>query len=634
MDDKLKQLITTFHDKFKADEAPSLVAGLYDDTLIRRNLPQNKEAQYLAYSEYFGMLSRQEYAMGGFSEKWALYVLLSVVCSSDLHSEDLRKCPFGPMLSSVEGDPECFSVLELERKEFVALTIVYGKVSDLFLKTQIADVLWAFKDKWSAGKDVRQYARDALGSYLQTPIDEFNWYYCSGEKRLYRAAQLQSAVRPSSGMKSLELIIQDSLLSDKPDDYKLTGGIVRLVAKTRLKIDSAQNTAIESVLLARLSRAISDDDEMLVYAIQTALEQWASCRSRMVQMDAVHSQVARYLAGKAASLQANSSSFLNGHIAGLYSGAISAYQKIAAKVRAANGDDRMLEDARKGLEKFYEAFQSSIPEKRVPLGPLPNYAKEIEAFLEHRNGVEALKAFLLGLVNFSYDDIQDYAKAYAKSAEAGLVFPITFLQDGRRVGSVRPPAASASDPTKDDLVLQYRIGVELQTLTLLQPAYHYLKAHYHVPVEELVSLCELSTYVPAEHKKQVAMGLYYGWSGDFWTAVSLLSPQVEAIVRKRYHDVNQLTTTNQQQCLDYELSISKLIECDGASAVITDQMELLELRALFGSRAWSGYCYNLRNDIQHGLLKDDDMEAPILMYTWWYIFRQVLQGVKSASGVN
>ena len=183
-------------------------------------------------------------------------------------------------------------------------------------------------------------------------------------------------------------------------------------------------------------------------------------------------------------------------------------------------------------------------------------------------------------------------------------------------------------------MLQYRIGVELQTLTLLQPAYHYLKAHYHVPVEELVSLCELSTYVPAGHKKQVAMGLYYGWCGDFWTAVSLLSPQVEAIVRKRYRDVNQLTTTNLQQCLDYELSISKLIERDGASAVITDQMELLELRALFGSRAWSGYCYNLRNDIQHGLLKDDDMDAPILMYTWWYIFRQVLQGVKSASEVN
>ena len=629
MNAKLKQLIATFHGKFTAADSVSRIAALYDDEKIREKLPSGRELQYLHYSEYFGGLSRQEHAKNGFSDQWALYVLLSVVCSSDLHTEDLRKCPFGPIISTIDGEPECLSIMELDGDEFLVLTLLHSQVADSFLKTQIADVLWTFKQRWCKGRDVRQYAQDALDAYLQTPIDEFSWYYCSGAKRLYRAAQLQKIVTPSKGIKPLEDIIKDSLLSSKHDDYKLTAGVVRLVVKTKLNLDLKQNSVIEANLLDRLSQAIANDDEMLVYAIQGALEQWASYRAGTVPLDSVHSQVACYLSDKAASLQACQGSSRNGHIAGLYSGAISAYQKISANARSTSGDDKLLEDARRGLEKFYEAFQSAIQEERVSLGPLPNYEKEIESLLVGRNGVDAVRAFLLGLINFSYDDIQNSARAYAKNAAARLVFPVTFLQGGRRVGSLQPPAEKEFDPTIDDLVLQYRIAVELQTIALLRPAFRYLNAHYNVPLEELVSLCELSSYVPDAHKKQVAQGLYYGWCGDFWTAISLLSPQVETIVRQKYRDSNRLTTTIQHQNVDYEKSISKLIECDDAATVITNKMELLELRALFGSRTLSGYCYNLRNDIQHGLLKDEDMDAPVLLYAWWYVFRQVLLGVKA-----
>ena len=101
MNAKLKQLIATFHGRFTAADSVSRIAALYDDEKIREKLPSGRELQYLHYSEYFGGLSRQEHAKNGFSDQWALYVLLSVVCSSDLHTEDLRKCPFGPIISTL-----------------------------------------------------------------------------------------------------------------------------------------------------------------------------------------------------------------------------------------------------------------------------------------------------------------------------------------------------------------------------------------------------------------------------------------------------------------------------------------------------------------------------------------------------
>lgn len=630
MNEAYAKYIAPFHEKFVMVAQAKDIANLYCDAQVCILLPKQQDAQFIRYSNCFAEQARKEDATNGHSDLWALYVLLLVTCFSDLHSEDLRKIPFGPMFSSISGEPQCLSVTEFNQNEFAALEIIYGKVSDVFLKTQIADVLWAFKDKWCNGKDVRKYARYALDSYLETPIDEYHWYYCNGEKRLYRAAQLQSVITPSQGVTSLKDIIENSLLATGTcDDYKLTGNIVRLLIRTKLKLDNKNNQAITMNLQNRLRLAINNDDEMLVNAIHSALGQWSKYCSVSLQMDGIHSQVANYFLGKAEALQKSTNSFADGRIAGWYSGAINAYQKIAKRIRETNGDEKLFEDARKGLERFYSAFQSNINEEKSSVGELPNYAKEIESFLEGRDGVDAIKAFLLGLINFSYDEILSAAQAYAKRSVHRSLFPITILQDGRRVGTINSIEQNTAQPTLDDIVLQYRLNVEVQTLTLLQPAYQYLKGHYCIPLQELESLCDKSNYVPKGHVKQVARGLYYGWCGDFWTAISLLSPQIESAVRKRFREAGLITTTMQQQSIDYEKSISKIIEGDEASSVIIDKMELLELRALFGSRTLSGYAYNLRNDIQHGLLKDADVDAPILMYAWWYVFRMVLKGVVS-----
>lgn len=633
MDETYKKYIAPFHEKFATVAISTGIANLYCDDQVCGLLPKQQDAQFIWYSNCFAEQARKEDATNGHSDLWALYVLLSVTCFSDLHSEDLRKIPFGPMFSSISGEPQCLSVAEFNQNEFAALEIIYGKVSDVFLKTQIADVLWAFKDKWCNGKDVRKYARYALDSYLETPIDEYHWYYCSGEKRLYRAALLQTVFTSSQSGQTLVTKIEDSLLATDSESYKLTGAVVRLLVKTRMQIDNTKRQAIDTNLLTRLSNAINSDDEMLVLAIRNAIEEWMRYLNRPIQLDNVHRQVAKYLSDKAVRLQSNPMLAGDGHIVGLYSGALNAYQKIDSRSRAANGDNNSIEDIRKKLERFYTEFQEKLVPKIKTFGPLPDYSKEIEAFLGGLNGCRAIEAFLLGLINLSYDEIKNHAIEYVSNSASRLLFPMTILQDGRRVGHISPSSPvvdeNAYEPSLTDMTLQYRIVVEIQTLTLLKPAHRYLQSHYCLPITELEALCEQSNNVPREHSKQVALGLYYGWSGDYWTAVSLLSPQLEDYIRMCIRQSGKLTTAIQKQTLDYEKSISKLLESDELPSIISDPLERLELNALFGSRDKNGYAYNLRNDMQHGLLKDSDMNAPIIMYAWWYIFRMVLKGIVS-----
>jgi len=468
---------------------------------------------------------------------------------------------------------------------------------------------------------------------LQTPIDEFHWYYCSGEKRLYRAAKLQTVIKPSQLCKSISSKIEDSLLDTSYESCKLTGGIIRFLVKTGLQIDNAKIQKIESNLIERLKTAVKQDDEMLVYAIHTAIETWTCHFKRSIQLDDIHRRVATYLFDKATILSSNPLSSGDGHIVGLYLGALNAYQKISSRIRAARGDNKKIEDIRKKLECFYASFQDRLVPQIKKLGPLPDYSKEIEAFFYGLNGSSALEAFLVGLLNLSYDKIKTCAQEYIANSTTRLLFPITFLQDGRRVGHLSPVAQTSDNkndtdgPEFADMILQYRFIVEQQTLALIIPAHKYLQAHYRMPLDELKKLCEQSRNVPKGHSNQVAQGLYYGWCGDYWTAVSLLSPQLEAMIRMRFRESGNITTTIQQQSLDYEKSISKLLESDEVLLAIPDPLERLELRALFGSCDKCGYAYNLRNDMQHGLLKDSDMDAPIFVYAWWYMFRMVLKGV-------
>jgi hypothetical protein len=107
MDETYKKYIAPFHEKFATVAISTGIANLYCDDQVCGLLPKQQDAQFIRYSNCFAEQARKEDATNGHSDLWALYVLLSVTCFSDLHSEDLRKIPFGPMFSSISGEPQC-----------------------------------------------------------------------------------------------------------------------------------------------------------------------------------------------------------------------------------------------------------------------------------------------------------------------------------------------------------------------------------------------------------------------------------------------------------------------------------------------------------------------------------------------
>ena len=139
-------------------------------------------------------------------------------------------------------------------------------------------------------------------------------------------------------------------------------------------------------------------------------------------------------------------------------------------------------------------------------------------------------------------------------------------------------------------------------------------------------MCRASSWVAEDHSKITAKGLFYGWQGDFWTAVSLLSPQVEASARMRLKNACQLTTHLQSRELEHESGLSTLLSKPEITQAIPDELERFELRALFSNGDKGGF--NFRNDLGHGLLSDEATECVGLMYAWWFVWRQVLKGTQ------
>ena len=103
-----------------------------------------------------------------------------------------------------------------------------------------------------------------------------------------------------------------------------------------------------------------------------------------------------------------------------------------------------------------------------------------------------------------------------------------------------------------------------------------------------------------------------GFQLDFLSAIYLLAPQVEHIIRtylKNNFDVDTMTTIDGEQS---EKGLSTLMKDDVINQAF-DANFAFEIKTLFCEKTGP----NLRNNVAHGLLSDDRAESDFVIYAWW-----------------
>jgi hypothetical protein len=102
------------------------------------------------------------------------------------------------------------------------------------------------------------------------------------------------------------------------------------------------------------------------------------------------------------------------------------------------------------------------------------------------------------------------------------------------------------------------------------------------------------------------------------TALHLLVPQFENIVRAVLKSAGAITARTDTQGITMEVGLSTLI--DDAKMVDTFGEDLtFGIRALMCSQVGPNY----RNDIAHGLADSDSCNTLAGLYTWWFILKLV-----------
>lgn len=200
---------------------------------------------------------------------------------------------------------------------------------------------------------------------------------------------------------------------------------------------------------------------------------------------------------------------------------------------------------------------------------------------------------------------------------------ISISHDGRKISSI--PTLDYGN--REEVILkksinEFHMHMRLDVVGCILPALNQIQKEHLFPKEFLIQLCKLSAIVPEKREVLVANALYQGFEGDFGSAIHLLAPQVENMIRQLLKRKGLVTTHTDQKGIENEMGLSSLVSMNGAREILGDDL-WFELQAVFTDSLST----NFRNEVGHGLLDDETSNSLYSVYAWWMVLRLVILNV-------
>lgn len=167
----------------------------------------------------------------------------------------------------------------------------------------------------------------------------------------------------------------------------------------------------------------------------------------------------------------------------------------------------------------------------------------------------------------------------------------------------------------------------LVAISLIHVAAEQIRAEHGLDTPWFFGLARSSAFVPAHRERSFARGLSAGLRGDYELAAVILCPQFEHAVREVFFRQGIVTSTLPSSGAQNEHNLNQLLEHPRAIEIFGKEL-LFDLRVLLTEKAGA----NLRNDIAHGILDDDD-KGGAKIYFWWMCMRLVLLPVLKGADV-
>lgn len=537
--------------------------------------------------------------------------LLSNICSPMIDLES-RNDPFQPFMTW--GNKRSFLPIDLINEEILYLSSILDEDFPPILKARIADILWTY----SKPKN-KKHSEIAIENYIS--MDVFDDFF---EPDVYvfweRTVMLAKQIKNSSLIEK----IKSKLLNEI--EHPSTSWDFHLLKI----IEIFDNTDLDKGLNHELAEKLLEKQKEFNHEKQFHIaEKYLESATKLFKKAGNAEDSYRSLAFLAQATE-NHGDYRKNESAmvanSFYKLALQRYREIPNSYRNTLQIDQKLDTVQ---DKITQSGLLITDELQLISTKQMNISELQEQSINHvkdkQTAFESLLYFS-GVSSCNFESIWKSTEKYIQNSVVSSLFGATSVSlDGRKISSIPPLALDGNN--RDEVILKnaiknFGIHIHLAVEGCILPALEQIQKEHLFPKEFLIQLCILSAIVPDKREILVANALYQGFGWDFRSAIHLLAPQVENIVRQLLKQNGLVTTHTDQDGIENEMGLSSLVNMEQARGILGDDL-WFELQAVFTDSLSA----NLRNEVGHGLLDDDTSNSLYSVYAWWMILRLVVRNV-------
>lgn len=577
------------------------------------------------YSSMWQSLSaaaRTEVENGLLSEGKGLW-LLADACSMMLNPSSPNE-PFKPYM--IMNGRRSSLPIDFERSDVELFAAFVEEVDDTWLQARLADLVWLLIEPRNP-----KYALLAIDAYRQLPLDSETWTHGSREC-WQRAISLTLLLKAGAGnrLKEIEAAFVAAFSNARKEDGYLALWLSDVLASHRLGHAHRLAVAAKLEAMARafdvegdLYRARDYFDAASRWFQQTGNVAKAAEMIALLAEGWVKEAVARLSSGQPSSMFA----------ASFYENAIQTYRRIPRSERNTHRVDERIAELHKHLS---DAGAKSLDEMGRIATPAIDISKIVETAIGMVKGkptLDALQAFANIYCGARAGKMREFAEKMLREHPLQALFAATHMsRDGRVIA--KRPGMGFGDANSDEykatlraeMVKHYGMEVGLVVQGEIWPALEILRLEHRLRAEDFITIASRSPIVPTDRKRLVGQALFAGYDNDFVAALHILVPQLEHMVRWHLKAVGVKTTTLDRDGIENENGLSALMEISEVTQIFGEDLAF-ELKALF----CDAFGPNLRNELAHGMLTDEECQSTYAIYAWWLGVRIVFNTFWNAS---
>lgn len=545
--------------------------------------------------------------------------LLADACSMTLDG-DSTNAPFGPI-----------AVFEHRRSpisadfgpDFIALfSALSRKVQNRALRARLADIAWIEARPKSADD-----ARWAIDAYVEVKPHGDSW--ASSLKEWRRAITLCMQLgkgaegRLERIQQELVLLAESALLRDG----SLGRGVARLLFERNLAEQDGQKFA---ELLDARGEAIlaSGGDVWNARTYWTLAERWFSRLSNHERAADMIVKIALSYE-KEADLRIAVDSQTGYFVAQSFLGdAVQTLRKVRTALRPPRQVEETLSRLLGRITACGEKAVQSLPTISAGKTDITEVVKLSAQMVQGKEPFHALHSFIHLHPGANLEQMTEAAEESLREFPFSGSFGSSYMSgDGRVIA--KTPGGIASETPEDhaakvfDKVMQHYLNeINFVCHAQIVPAWRTFISEHTMGKADILELVSLAPIIPPGRVNLFAKGLWEGFDGDFTSAIYILAPQVEQLVRWHLKQVSTTTTNLDKGSIENEVGLSKLVEMPELASIFDDNT-IFEMRALFCTARGP----NLRNEAAHGLLSSEDGHSVGAVYAWWWVLRLLVENL-------